>query len=143
MICTSLAVMSLCFMIPDVFDQDKAAFTASTEVSTKAVSTKAVSTKGATTKELAPPMRMPAQDEIGSGVTGSLGVDVASQYFFRGIRQEVKGAIVQPFMELNFNVFDGEGSGTLESLDLTLGVVNSRHDGPSVSGGAAGKTLWH
>ncbi len=65
----------------------------------------------------------PAQE---SCITGDIGVDVASQYIFRGIVQENSGFIFQPWANLHFRTY--KGSGLLESLTVDLGIWNSIHD---------------
>ncbi len=68
-------------------------------------------------------------------LSGVLGVTLASHYFFRGIRQENQGLILQPSLELNYSLFEG-GAGVLTSSTLTLGAWNSVHNGPSGSHGS-------
>jgi len=62
-------------------------------------------------------------------VSFSAGVDLTTQYMFRGIAQEDQGAIVQPWVELGFNLYEGDGP--ISSVDLTVGLWNSLHDGPT------------
>lgn len=57
------------------------------------------------------------------------GVDFPSRYYFRGILQEREDYIIQPFGDLTFNLY--EGKGPLSALNLTLGVWNSLHGGPT------------
>jgi hypothetical protein len=59
------------------------------------------------------------------------GADWASAYFFRGIRQETDGFILQPYGELAIKLV--EGAGPLSSLSLSVGTWNSLH-----TGGASG-----
>ncbi|MGE3171347.1 MAG: hypothetical protein AB7O97_01900 [Planctomycetota bacterium] len=72
---------------------------------------------------------------------GSLGVDVASAYYFRGILQERDGAIVQPWFEFTRPLFVGPDDGPVRAVDLTVGSWSSLHDGPSGSGG--GQSMWY
>lgn len=72
-------------------------------------------------------------------IHGNLGLDLTSQYFFRGILQENQGIIVQPSVELGFGLYEAEGEGTLHSLDVRFGLWNSLHDGPT--GGTGG--IWY
>ncbi|MGE3174680.1 MAG: hypothetical protein AB7O97_18755 [Planctomycetota bacterium] len=69
---------------------------------------------------------------------GSWGVDFASQYFFRGIQQENQGVIAQPWLELGYGLYTDDGA--LRSLDLTFGLWNSLHDGPT---GSANGAMWY
>ena len=72
----------------------------------------------------------PAQTQ--AQVESSIGVDMTNQYFFRGIVQENRGAIAQPWIDFVFPL--GEGQNT--SWSFNIGTWNSLHDGPTGSGGA-------
>lgn len=85
-------------------------------------------------------VQLPAQEQGGAEVSGNFGIDFTSHYFFRGIDQETRGAIAQPYFDLTFGLYDGQG--TIESLDLTIGQWNSLHDGPTGSGGT-GQSMWY
>lgn len=63
----------------------------------------------------------------------SAGVDVTTQYNFRGIFQEDQGSIVQPWAEAGFSLY-ADGDGFIKSLDATIGMWHSIHDGPSTAG---------
>ena len=86
------------------------------------------------------PASTPSAAPTPDGVSGNLGVDFTTAYFFRGIRQEDQGVIGQPHFELDFRLCDGDGA--LHSLDLVLGQWNSLHDGPTGSGGTA-QSMWY
>ncbi len=75
-----------------------------------------------------------AAPKVAPVADGAFGIGITSQYFFRGILQENQGIIVQPWFELGYDLY--EGAETLRELDLTLGLWNSLHDGPT--GGAGG-----
>ena len=83
--------------------------------------------------------------DIGEALSVSAGVDFATQYFFRGIFQENQGSIVQPWAELGVNLFEGED--TINSIDLSVGIWNSIHSGPSgadnFGGGLSSPTSWY
>lgn len=68
---------------------------------------------------------------------GSFGVDATTEYFFRGILQENQGVIAQPWLTLTWPLLTGDG--LLRELDLTFGLWNSLHDGPTRNGGS----LWY
>jgi hypothetical protein len=68
-------------------------------------------------------------------VSGALGVDLTTQYLFRGIPQEDQGVIAQPWASLQFRVADE--AGPLKATDLELGTWNSLHEGPSRGTGSA------
>lgn len=72
-------------------------------------------------------------------VSGSLGVTLTNQYLFRAILQENQGVVAQPWAELGFHLHQGRGDDLLQSVDLTAGIWNSLHDGPT--GGAGG--VWY
>lgn len=66
-------------------------------------------------------------------VSWTLGVDVVSEYWFRGIAQENQGWIVQPYASVTFGLMSSEDF----SLDAYLGTWNSLHfDNPSSDGSA-------
>ncbi|HEX6810461.1 MAG TPA: hypothetical protein VF384_02455 [Planctomycetota bacterium] len=73
-------------------------------------------------------------------VSGEMGLRFTSQYFFRGIVQENQGIIAQPWLELGYDLY--EGKDTVKNLDLTFGLWNSLHDGPTGSGGS-GQSMWY
>ena len=69
-----------------------------------------------------------------SKIAFNMGLDASHAYLFRGIKQERKGAIIQPYADVTLRLFeDGEG---LNFVALTLGQWNSLHSGPSGSDGA-------
>ena len=57
---------------------------------------------------------------------------MTNQYFFRGIVQENRGAIAQPWIDFVFPLGEGENT----SWSFNIGTWNSLHDGPTGSGGA-------
>lgn len=73
----------------------------------------------------------------------NVGADWASRYYFRGILQERDDYIVQPFADLTFKLYDGKGP--LSALNLTLGMWNSLHGGPTGEDGAGtvDPKLWY
>jgi len=70
---------------------------------------------------------------------GAFGLGLTNQYFFRGLQQENQGIIVQPWIELGYGLVDKGDD--LRHLDLTFGLHNSLHDGPTGTGG--GGDLWY
>lgn len=69
-------------------------------------------------------------------VSFSLGTDVTTAYFFRGILQERNGVIVQPYGETSFSLYENEGA-PISSVSLTGGLwasVQSELTGASGSG---------
>jgi hypothetical protein len=70
--------------------------------------------------------------------TGAFGIGLTTQYFFRGLQQENQGIIAQPWIRLGYGLYEGTGTETLRDLDLSFGLWNSLHDGPT--GGSGG--IW-
>jgi hypothetical protein len=70
-------------------------------------------------------------------VSVSIGSDITSAYFFRGILNERDGFIWQPYGDLNVNLYSGDGF--IRSVDAAFGAWASfqsektlaTHDGPS------------
>ncbi|MGC3992243.1 MAG: hypothetical protein QM796_21615 [Chthoniobacteraceae bacterium] len=61
-----------------------------------------------------------------SCITGDLGVNVVSAYFSRGILQENQSFIIEPYADLYFKLYEGDGF--LNSATLNLGVWDSAHE---------------
>ena len=66
-----------------------------------------------------------------SCITGDIGLDVYSQYVFHGLTLENQGAIIQPYADLYFRLYQGEGA--LNSVSLNLGIWNSFHSNHTVA----------
>lgn len=76
----------------------------------------------------------PEPPPINNGaVSLSLGADITTHYYFRGVLQEDQGVIVQPYAEVGFNLFSGDGQ--LNSVDLTVGTWSSLHSEHTLSSG--------
>jgi len=58
-----------------------------------------------------------------SCITGDIGVNVVSQYVSRGYIFENQGGIIQPYADLYFKLYEGEGF--LNKVSLNLGIWNS------------------
>ena len=88
---------------------------------------------------LGTPAAAQAQDEPAGPNTGkisfSAGIDIADAYYFRGIKQENDGVQLQPYFEMNIDLYEGDG--ILQSLGIVLGSWSSFHfdDPPSVRAG--------
>jgi hypothetical protein len=61
-----------------------------------------------------------------SCITGSLGVTLTNAYIFYGLVQDKDTLIAQPYLNLNFSLYEGEG--WLNSVALNLGLWWSIHD---------------
>lgn len=87
-----------------------------------------------------------AQEEKKGPNTGrisiSAGVDFPTDYYFRGIVQETKGYIIQPYGDLTFKLWDGVPA--FGNLALTIGTWNSLHGGPTgVDGPNTDPKMWY
>ena len=58
-----------------------------------------------------------------SCITGDIGLDVYSKYIFHGLTLENQGAILQPYADIYFKLYSGEGA--LTDVSLNLGIWNS------------------
>jgi hypothetical protein len=71
-----------------------------------------------------------------SCITGDLGINVVSQYVSRGVIFENQGAIIQPYADLYFKLYEGEGF--LSKVQLNLGIWNSFHERKTDAGLVSG-----
>lgn len=64
------------------------------------------------------------EEEVGDRVSLKIGVDWTTGYYFRGLRQEDRGFILQPYAEIGFEVV------STDDVTLTIlgGLWNSFHD---------------
>lgn len=60
-----------------------------------------------------------------TAITGDLGVNFVSEYISRGAMQENQGVIAQPYADLYFALYEGEGF--VNKVTLNLGVWSSLH----------------
>lgn len=60
-----------------------------------------------------------------SCITGDIGINVVSQYVTRGVIYENQAAIIQPYADLYFKLYSGDGF--LSGVSLNLGIWNSFH----------------
>ena len=60
-----------------------------------------------------------------SCITGDIGVNVVTAYFSRGILQENQGLIAQPYLDLYFKLYEGDGF--INKVSLILGIWSSIH----------------
>jgi hypothetical protein len=60
-----------------------------------------------------------------SCISGDLGIDVYSQYVFHGLVLENQGAILQPYANIYFKLYEGDGF--LNQASLNVGIWNSLH----------------
>jgi hypothetical protein len=95
----------------------------------------------ATTAHAQTPTPAAAKPNTGR-VSLTAGVDWTTDYYFRGILQEDKDWIVQPYGEISFKLI--EGTPAFGNLALTVGSWNSLHGGPTgVDGNNTDPDLWY
>jgi hypothetical protein len=73
-----------------------------------------------------------------SCITGDIGVAAVSQYITRGVVLENQGAIIQPFSDLYFKLYEGDGF--INKVSLNLGIWSSLHSRKTDAGLASGST---
>jgi hypothetical protein len=86
-----------------------------------------------------------AQEEKGPNtgrISISAGVDFPTDYYFRGIIQETRDYIIQPYGDLTFKLWDGVPA--FGDLALTIGTWNSLHGGPTgIDGPNVDPKIWY
>lgn len=83
-----------------------------------------------------------ASAQANSGrIAFNTGIDGSHAYFFRGIRQERYGVILQPYFDLTATLLDGGGMSGSRSLELTFGQWNSVHSSGPVT--LSGPGSWY
>lgn len=85
------------------------------------------------TAPAAPAPPAPAGPNTGR-ISLSAGIDVPTDYYFRGIVQETEGYILQPYGDVTVKLV--ERAGPMSNLGFTLGLWNSLHGGPTGVEGA-------
>ncbi len=78
----------------------------------------------------------PVEQTQESCITGDLGVNVVSQYVSRGLIFENQGGITQPYADLYFRLYKGDGF--LNKVQLNLGIWDSFHSRHTDQGLASG-----
>ncbi len=80
-----------------------------------------------------------------SCITGDLGVNFVSQYISRGVVLENQDVIAQPYADLYFKLYEGDGF--LNKVSLNLGLWSSIHskgtDHGAIGGGSTGTQSWY
>ncbi len=66
-----------------------------------------------------------------SCVTGDVGLDITSDYYFHGLLQQGSGSILQPYGNLYFKVAEG---GAFDSVSVDVGIWNSFHGRRGLAG---------
>lgn len=75
-------------------------------------------------------------------VTFSIGSDITTAYFFRGILAERDGFIWQSYGTLNFILFEGEDRDVVDNVIFSLGTFNSVHSNKTLADGS-GPSNWY
>lgn len=86
---------------------------------------------------LAPPAR--ALDEPEPRLTATVGLDITTAYYFRGLRQEDDGVIAQPYAELALALHRWEGG----TLGFGLGLWNSIHGDTGTAADGSSTPNWY
>jgi hypothetical protein len=81
-----------------------------------------------------------AQEPNSGAITISGAFDVTNAYMFRGIPQDESGAIMWPYFDLGFSLFEGEGG--VKSVGVNIGTWNSLHTGDAGLDGPT-EQLWY
>ena len=68
-----------------------------------------------------------------SWISGSVGTVVTNEYIFIGLVQDKDTVILQPYLNLSFSLYEGEGAISAVSFELPLWCVDSRHQQASSS----------
>jgi len=81
---------------------------------------------------LAVPSLAMAQEEAAGPNTGAItlsgGFDITTQYMLRGIAREDQGFIIQPWLEINSQLYSGDAIPLVEGVGMKLGIWNSIQD---------------
>jgi hypothetical protein len=97
----------------------------------------AASFAGTTYKEQKPVVEMTKE----SCISGDIGINVVSQYVSRGLIFEDSGAILQPFADLYFKIYEGDGF--LNEVTINLGIWNSFHSSKTDAGSGSTTSSWY
>ena len=74
-----------------------------------------------------------------SAISGDLGVNFVSEYITRGAPQEIKGVIAQPYADLYFSLYEGDGF--VNKVSLNLGLWGSLHSAKTLAGAVSGSPV--
>ncbi len=74
-------------------------------------------------------------------ITGDLGVAVVSEYISRGVVNENQGAIFQPYLDLFFNLYTGDGF--LNKVQLNFGLWSSIHSARTAAAAGSSFPTWY
>lgn len=109
---------------------------ANLSILTAGILTSQLAIAGTTMEGTGKEMKAPMEKIKESCISGDIGVNVVSQYVTRGVILENQGAIIQPFADLYFKLYEGEGF--INKVVLNLGIWNSFHSAKTDAGVASG-----
>ena len=76
-----------------------------------------------------------------SAISGDIGVEFVSQYINRGVIRENQGVIAQPYADLYFNLYEGDGF--INKVSLNLGVWSSIHSAHTFANPFGTTSAWY
>lgn len=88
-------------------------------------------------KEIVSKDKVPVEAIKESCITGDIGVNVVSQYISRGLIFENQAGVIQPYADLYFRVYQGDGF--INKVSVNLGIWDSFHSRHTDAGEAVGR----
>lgn len=76
-----------------------------------------------------------------SCITGDIGLGVVSEYVSRGVVNENQGFIAQPYLDLYFKLYEGEGF--INKVSLNLGLWSSLHSEKTFASPGTALPAWY
>jgi hypothetical protein len=76
-----------------------------------------------------------------SCITGDIGFGVVSEYISRGVVNENQGFIAQPYLDLYFKLYEGEGF--INKVSLNLGLWSSIHSEKTFASPGTALPAWY
>lgn len=89
---------------------------------------------------IVPPPPAQAQEANAGRLSFTGGLDLLSSYMFRGIRQDDRGIVGWPAVDIGVALFKGDGA--VRTIGMNVGLWNSLHSGPTGLNGPTGK-MWY
>ncbi len=84
---------------------------------------------------------VPAPEKLQeSAITGDIGLNVVTAYYYHGSIQQNHSASFQPYADINFKAFEGDGF--LNKATINIGIWNSLTN-PATSTSPSGNGLWN
>lgn len=76
-----------------------------------------------------------------SALSGDLGINFVSEYISRGAPQEIKGVIAEPYADIAYSVYEGDGF--VNKASLVLGLWSSFHSTHTLAPANARVPAWY